>query len=75
MLTFYELCKSFQSYNLKSTFLNLSINLFFTFLNTFYHNFIFFIKMLKNVSAKYYQENKERIQKNLMKDIKIFLRG
>ena len=31
--------------------------------------------MLKNVSAKYYQENKERIQKNLMKDIKIFLRG
>ena len=30
--------------------------------------------MLKNVSAKYYQENKERIQKNLMKDIKIFLR-
>ena len=31
--------------------------------------------MLKNVSAKYYQENKERIQKILMKDIKIFLRG
>ena len=31
--------------------------------------------MLKNVSAKYYQENKERIQKNLMKNIKIFLRG
>ena len=30
--------------------------------------------MSKNLSAKYYQENKEIIQKNLVKDIKIFLR-
>ena len=29
--------------------------------------------MSKNLSAKYYQKNKERLQK-LMKDIKIFLR-
>ena len=32
------------------------------------------IKMSKNLSAKYYQENKERIQKKLMKDTKIFLK-
>ena len=30
--------------------------------------------MPKNVSAKYYQENKERRQKQIVKDIKIFLR-
>ena len=30
--------------------------------------------MSKNVSATYYQENKERLQKKLMKDIKIFLK-
>ena len=30
--------------------------------------------MYKNLSAKYYQENKKRLQKNLVKDIKIFLR-
>ena len=29
--------------------------------------------MFKNLSATYYQENKERLQKNLVKDIKIFL--
>ena len=28
----------------------------------------------KNLSAKYYQENKKRLQKKLMKDIKIFLK-
>ena len=28
--------------------------------------------MSENLSAKYYQENKERLQKKLMKDIKIF---
>ena len=28
--------------------------------------------MSKNLSAKYYQENKERLQKKLVKDIKIF---
>ena len=30
--------------------------------------------MSKTLSAKYYQENKERLQKNLGKDIKIFLK-
>ena len=29
--------------------------------------------MSKTLSAKYYQENKERLQKKLVKDIKIFL--
>ena len=30
--------------------------------------------MSKNLSANYCQENKERLQKKLVKDIKIFLR-
>ena len=30
--------------------------------------------MSKDLSAKYYENNKERIQKKLVKDIKIFLR-
>ena len=30
--------------------------------------------MSKNSSAKYYQDNKERLQKRLVKDIKIFLK-
>ena len=30
--------------------------------------------MSKNLSAKYYQENEERLQKKLVKDIKIFLK-
>ena len=30
--------------------------------------------MSKTISAKYYQENKERLQKKLAKDIKIFLK-
>ena len=57
------------------TFLNLSINPFF--IKIFIHFFIIFfiyIKMSKNLSAKYYQENKERLQKKLVKDIKIFLK-
>ena len=29
--------------------------------------------MSKDLSAKYYQENKERLQKKITKDIKIFL--
>ena len=32
------------------------------------------MKISKNLSAKYYQENKERLQKTLVKDIKIFLK-
>ena len=30
--------------------------------------------MSKDLSAKYYQDNKERLQKNFVKDIKIFLK-
>ena len=30
--------------------------------------------MSKNLAPKYYQENKERLQKKLAKDIKIFLK-
>ena len=30
--------------------------------------------MSKNLSAKYYQENKERLKKNIVKNIKIILR-
>ena len=30
--------------------------------------------MSESVSAKYYQENEERLQKNLVKNIKIFLK-
>ena len=30
--------------------------------------------MSKKLSAKYYQENKERLQKKLVKDIKMFLK-
>ena len=30
--------------------------------------------MYQNLSAKYYQENKERLQKKLVKNIKIFLK-
>ena len=29
--------------------------------------------MSKHLSAKYYQENKERLQEKLVKDVKIFL--
>ena len=30
--------------------------------------------MSKDLSAKYYQDNKERLQKKFVKDIKIFLK-
>ena len=30
--------------------------------------------MSKNLSAKYYQENKERLHEKLVKDLKIFLK-
>ena len=36
--------------------------------------FFIYIKLSKNLSAKYYQENKERLQKKLVKDITIFLK-
>ena len=40
--------------------------------NFFFYNSFF---IYKNVSAKYYQENKERLQKKHVKDIKIFLKN
>ena len=48
------------------------------FIYLFIYLFIFscvFIKMSKKLSAKYYQENKEGMQKKLAKDIKIFLKN
>ena len=32
------------------------------------------MKMFKDISTKYYQDNKERQQKKLVKDIKVFLK-
>ena len=44
------------------------------FIYNFFNIFYFiYIKISKNLSAKYYHENKERLQKKLAKDIKIFL--
>ena len=47
-------------------------------MNPFIYNFFniyffIYIKISKNLSGKYYHENKERLQKKLAKDIKIFL--
>ena len=44
--------------------------------NNFFLGFFFFtyIKMSKNSSAKYHLNNKERLQKNLRKDIKVSLK-
>ena len=36
--------------------------------------FLIYIKMSKTWSAKYYQENKDRLQRKLLKDIEIFLK-
>ena len=43
-------------------------------INFFYNFFLLYIKTPKSLSAKCYQENKERIQKKLVKDIKIFVK-
>ena len=61
---------------LKVTFLNVPIYPFLIniFINFFDNFFFIYIIMSKNLSAKYYKENKERLQKNLAKDIKIFLK-
>ena len=40
----------------------------------FFIIFFIYIKLFKILSAKYDQENKGRLQKNLVKDIKIFLK-
>ena len=48
-------------------------DIFYNFFDKFFLYFFFLyisIKMSKNLSAKYYQENKERFQKKLMKDVK-----
>ena len=47
------------------TFLNVSINPFFIkcFITSFLIFFFIYIKMSKNLSAKYYQGNKEKLQK------------
>ena len=45
-----------------------------TFLNLIIIVFFIYIKMFKTLSAKYYKENKRKIKKKLMKDIKIFLK-
>ena len=39
-----------------------------------YKSFYIYIKMSKNLSAKYYQEKKEKIQKKLVKDMKVFVK-
>ena len=58
------------------TFLNFSINpLFYKFALQFFYNFFLkYVNNSKNLSAKYYLQNKERLQKKLVKDIKIFLK-
>ena len=38
-----------------------------------YKIFFTYIKTSKHSSGKYYKENKERLQKKLVKDIKVFL--
>ena len=57
----------------KVTFLNLPVNLSIN----FFINFFFFFhiyKMHKNLLAKYYLENKQRLHKKLVKYIKLFLK-
>ena len=34
--------------------------------------FLSYIKLTKTFSAKYYQDNKDKLQKRLVKDIKVF---
>ena len=52
----------------KSDILSLLINQFF--INLFYSFFLSYIKMSKSISARYYEENKESLPKELMKDTK-----
>ena len=50
--------------------------IFYRFFHNFFYNFFFiYINVSKTLSAKYYQENQERLQKKLVKDIKIFLKN
>ena len=41
--------------------------------NNYFIIFFTYIKMSKDSSAKYYQNDKESLQKDLVKDIKVFL--
>ena len=43
--------------------------------NNFSIIFFSYIKTAKDSSVKYYQNNKERLQKKLVKDIKVFLKN
>ena len=36
--------------------------------------FLIYVAMSKTLSANYYQENKEKLQRKLLKDVKMFLR-
>ena len=49
-------------YKTLSTFLNVLMNLFFP-INFFDKFYFTYLKMSKNPPAKYYQDNKERLQK------------
>ena len=40
----------------------------------FIYIFLIYTKMPKNLSTKYYRENKEILQQKLIKDIKVFLK-
>ena len=54
-----------------------SESIFYKFFYKFFFSYIYiyiYIKMSKYSSAKYYKENKERLQKKLVSNIKIFLR-
>ena len=46
----------------------------FHFIKKFLYKFVYIYKMSKNSSAKCYQNNKERPQKKVLKDIKVFLK-
>ena len=71
MARFYELCKSIRGWNFKvykslaALFSDLLINQ--CCLYWYFHEIL-----SKDSSAKYYQDNKERLQKRLVKDIKVF---
>ena len=58
----------------KSDILKSSNKFFCNFFINFFIIFFIYIKLFKILSAKYDQENKERLQKNLVKDIRIFLK-
>ena len=54
--------------------IKLTCRIFMSF-NNFSIIFFSYIKTAKDSSVKYYQNNKERLQKKLVKDIKVFLKN